>query len=123
MTYRPRARPERRNSWSSLLAVLLGVLTGASVFALNTTSSGTQSAAEHVAPARAAGTPASLRAEMVDPGLNFGGAPDNSAALLSSDRPDDFGPRASTASRLVTFDLLHDIARVRDGRTRAPPEA
>jgi hypothetical protein len=99
------------------------MLTGASAFALNNTFTGTQSAAEHVAAARAAGTPASLRAEKVDPGLNFGGAPDDISALLTSGRPVDFGPRVHTAVLPVTFDLLHDITRARDGRTRAPPEA
>lgn len=121
MTYRPRSRQGCRNSWSALLAVLLGALAGASTFALSTSFAGGLSIAGHSAEARAAGKPATVRIDRFDGSLSFGGLDDPTAALSSHD--DEV---ASWSSRVVkslppTYEPVVDVARTRDGRTRAPP--
>ena len=123
MIHRPRARHKRRNFWSSLLAVLLGVLSGASAFAFNNNVTGGLSASEHVATARTAGAPASLRSNTADPWLSFGGTLDDGAALPAEDRPTALWSDGPAATVAVAFDIPGDVSRTRDGRTRAPPSA
>jgi hypothetical protein len=106
-----------------LLAVLLGVLTSASAFAFNNNFTGGLSAAEHIATARTAGTTSSVRSDTADPSLSFGGTGDIDAALIAGN------PNAFVLNGVVSFvlpaslDLPSDIARIRDGRSRAPPSA
>ena len=117
------ARQKRRNSWSALLAVLLGALAGASALGLNASFAGGLSAAEHAADVRTTGKAASVRPDAFDPSLRLGGSDGNDAAL--DPRHDDRDRWAEGLRSVLpsAFDLPVDIALTRDGRTRAPPAA
>lgn len=123
MTHRPRNRQQSRNSWSALLAVLLGALASASTFALSTSFAGGLSIAGHSADTRNTSNPATVRPERFDASLNFGGLDDPTAALAPHHVEAGAWISGVVTSQPVAFALPTDIARTRDGRTRAPPHA
>ncbi len=122
MIDRLRGRQNSRNSWSAVLAALLGVLAGVSAFGLNASFAGGPSI-EHGADARIAGKPASVRPDTFDPSLNLGGLADAGAALGSRGLETDLWPGSLQSALPADFELPVDIARTRDGRSRAPPRA
>lgn len=116
-------RHKRRDSWSALLAVLLGALASFSAMGLNASFAGGLSIAEHGADVRTTGKAASVRPDAFEPTLKLGGPDGDDAALH---------PRGSDAHRWAdvprsvlraAFGLPVSIALTRDGRTRAPPTA
>ncbi len=123
MTHRLRGRLGSRNSWSTLLAVLLSALAGAFAFGPSSTVAGGLSVSEHSTDARTTGKPASLRLDAVDPSLSLGGAADPGADVGARDH--DIGPWSGSANALflesATLHIGADL--IRDGRTRAPPQA
>lgn len=123
MTHRLHDRQRSRNSWSALLAVLLGALASASTFALSTSFAGGLSIAGHSADTRTTGKPVTVRPDRFDAAPNFGGLDDPTAALTSSD--DEAQPWSSRVvpSLPPIYEPAADVARTRDGRTRAPPRA
>ncbi len=123
MTYRPRNRQRSRNSWSALLAVVLGALASASTFALSTGFAGGLSIAGHSADSRNTSNPATVRPDRFDASSNFGGLDDPAAALAPHDLEAAPWMSGFVTSLPAAFILPADIARIRDGRTRAPPHA
>jgi hypothetical protein len=123
VTHRPHGRQRSRNSWSALLAVLLGALAGASTFTLSTSFAGGLSIAGHSADARTASKPATVRPDKFDASLNLGGLDDPAAALAAHGCDIVDWPPGQAAVLPAAFDLPADVARTRDGRTRAPPRA
>ncbi|MCC7251433.1 hypothetical protein [Hyphomicrobium sp.] len=123
MTHRPSGRQQSRNSWSALLAVVLGALAGATSLGLNTSFAGGLSIAEHGRDVRTTGKPASVRPDTIDPSLNLGGLDDPSAALAAGDIDTGRWTGARITVLPAPFLLPLSIARTRDGRTRAPPHA
>ncbi|CAN0343689.1 unnamed protein product, partial [Phaeothamnion confervicola] len=116
-------RPKGRNSWSTLLAVLLGALAGASAFGLSTSFSGGLSIAGQSADTRAPVKPASVRLDTADPSLNLGGLDDPGAALLARETDADLWTNGAPSVLPAALDLPISVARTRDGRSRAPPHA
>lgn len=123
MTHRPRARQQSRNSWSALLAVLLGVLAGISTFTVSASVAGGLSVAGHSADARSTSKPATIRPDRLDASMNVGGFDDPTAALPPHTYDAAHRPSAIADLLSPAFDVPADIARTRDGRTRAPPLA
>jgi hypothetical protein len=123
VTHRPRGRLEGRNSWSALLAVVLGVLAGLSASGLSASFAGGPSIVEHGTDARSTSKPSSVRPDRLDPSLNLGGLDDPAAALAARGHESDLWADARPAVPPVAIEVTADIARTRDGRTRAPPHA
>jgi S-formylglutathione hydrolase FrmB len=99
------------------------VLAGASTFTLSASFAGGFSIAGHSADTRSSSTPATVRPDRFDASLSFGGPDDPSAALPPRDY-DAAHPSTGLATILASaFELPADVARTRDGRTRAPPQA
>lgn len=123
MTHRLRSRQRNRNSWSAFLAVLLGVLASASTFSFSASFGGGASIAGHSADTRTTSKPATVRLDRFDPSLNFGGLDDPTAALAARDAETVPAMSGTTQVLPAAFELPADVARTRDGRTRAPPHA
>jgi hypothetical protein len=123
VTHRPRGRQQSRNSWSALLAVLLGALASASTFALSTSFAGGLSIAGHSADTRNTSNPATVRPDRVDASLNVGGLDDPTVALAPHHTEAEVWISGFDIVQPVALALPADIARTRDGRTRAPPHA
>lgn len=123
MTYRPRSRQRSWNSWSALLAVLLGALASATTLALSTSFAGGLSIAGHSADTRNTSDPATIRPDRFEASLSSGGLDDPTAALAPHDVEVAVWTSAIVMSLPTAFTLPADMARTRDGRTRAPPHA
>jgi hypothetical protein len=121
VTYKPAGLQLRRNPWAALLAVLLGILAGAaSALGVSTTQSGSTSVSEQATDAGSRSKPLSVRFDVSDPSIGFGGDDDTSFALRNDEgalsHPFHLKPVHRQAFRLPV-----SIARVRNGLTRAPP--
>ncbi len=123
MTHRPYGRQRSRKTWSTLLAALLSVVASASTFTLSASFAGGLSIAGHSADTRSTSTPATVRPDRLDAALNVGGLDDPTAALAAQDY--DPAPWVAGLVSIVpaAFTLPANVARTRDGRTRAPPRA
>lgn len=121
--HRLRGRLRSRNSWSALLAVLLGALAGASAFAPSPSFAGGSAVAGHGADARTAAKPASVRPDTGNPAQSLGGLDDIGAALAARAIEAETWSAQSTALIPAAFGLPVSVTRTRDGRTRAPPRA
>ena len=121
--YRLRNWLNGRNSWTALLAALLGVLAAASGLGVSASTAGGLAAAEQTADTRTAGKPATLRHQLADPSLNLGEGADAGAALAAADLITNPWPSGLGEKLPMSFDVAIDIGRTRDGRTRAPPRA
>lgn len=123
MTYLLNHRQRSRNSWSALLAVLLGVLTSTAAFGLSTSNAGGLSVVAHGADLRTTGNTASVRPHAFEPFLRLGGASGPDAALHARSVDVDLWTPGLLAVLPTSFDLPISVARARVGLTRAPPRA
>ncbi|MDQ8699122.1 hypothetical protein [Hyphomicrobium sp. LHD-15] len=107
---------------AAFLAVVLGMLAGAaSALGVSTSLPGGPSVSEASTDARSTGKPVSVRLDAYDPSLGFGGG-DSSVAFGGDDT---FSPALFLTSpiRPHAFGLPIDVARIRNGLSRAPPLA
>lgn len=118
-----RRQQKSRNPWSALLAVLLGTLAGASALAFNPSFTGGLSIAELGADARTAGKTASIRPDAYAPSLKLGSSGDDGSALHPRQDVTDAWAAGLRTLLPAALGLPVDVARTRDGRTRAPPAA
>lgn len=122
MTHQPDNPRTRRNPWTAILAVLLGMLAGAvSAIGVSASPSGATSISEQTTDTRSTGKPASVRQEVYDIAIGSGGDDATAALLCDETFPSSTG-RASAANPKA-FRLPVSFARIRDGLTRAPPLA
>ncbi len=122
MTIRPDIRQARRSPWAAFLAVVLGMLAGAaSALGVSTSLPGGTSVSETATDARSTGKPISVRLDAYDPSLGFGGG--EPPVALHGDEA--FSPTLFQSSliRAQHFGLPVDVARIRNGLSRAPPLA
>ena len=75
------------------------------------------------ADTRSTSTPTTVRPDRFDSALNFGGLDDPSSALPSQAYEAAYRSTGLVSGLPAPFALAIDVARTRDGRTRAPPQA
>jgi hypothetical protein len=122
LTHWPEDRRTRRNPWTAILAVLLGLLAGAvSAIGVSASPSGGTSVSEQTTDTRSTGKPNSVRLDTYDVAIGFGG--DDPTAALVADEAPPVGAHHASTTKLQAFHLPIRFARIRDGLTRAPPLA
>lgn len=122
MTYRQRRHIGGRDSWSALLAVLLSALASAAALGPDAGFARSLSIAGHGADAHPADRAILLRIDVSEPSLRLGSNAGGDA-LLPKGSGDLHWPDVSSIAPAADFGLVTDVARTRDGLTRAPPGA
>lgn len=123
VTHRKRRRIGGRDPWSALLAVLLSALASAAALGPDVGFARGLSVAGHGADAHPADKAVLLRVDISDPSLRLGGNVGADAVLPSRGGGDPLWPDVTHIAPAADFGLVVDVARTRDGLTRAPPRA